>query len=97
MYEAFAVLKINIFWTKQGLVSKHAIIVVIWLLSLDPLKTAKRYIYFFKNQSSVSVIIFSILMNNKSYKEIYNHVYSILRLFDGWANFLFTTSKTKPE
>ena len=97
MYDAFAVLKINIFWTKQGLVSKHVIIVVIWLLSLDSLKIAKRYIYFFKNQSSVSAIMFSILMNNKSYKEIYNHVYSILRLFDGWANFLFTTSKTKPE
>ena len=25
------------------------------------------------------------------------HVPNILRFFDGWANFLFTTSKTKPD
>ena len=26
-----------------------------------------------------------------------NHVHNILRLFDGWANFPFTTSETKRE
>ena len=27
----------------------------------------------------------------------YNHVDNILRLFDGWANFYFTTSQTKRD
>ena len=27
----------------------------------------------------------------------YNHVDNILRLFDGWANFCFTTSQTKRD
>ena len=28
---------------------------------------------------------------------IYNHVHNILGLFDGWANFPFTTSETKHD
>ena len=29
--------------------------------------------------------------------QIYNHVHNILRPFDGWANFPFTTSETKRD
>ena len=37
-----------------------------------------------------------LLKNAKNlYLNTYNHVHNILRLFDSWANFPFTTSETK--
>ena len=56
----------------MGVLSKHFyVVVVISLLSLDSLKTLKRYTNSFKKQISGSILLFlSILMNNKSYKII---------------------------
>ena len=34
---------------------------------------------------------------NSNSSTSYNHVHNILRLFDGWANFPFTTSETKRD
>ena len=56
----------------MDVLSKHFYAVVVKsLLSLDSLKTLKRYTNSFKKQISGSILLFlSILMNNKSYKII---------------------------